>query len=105
MFHLGFLMLLLTLALGAGTPARAVSLLRDGAVDHGLAQLADPLLRDTRPGPAQVRVPVVDGARMLQAVTQQCDAPGRFADAPFKRNGPATCCRTALAHGNARRMC
>lgn len=64
MYHLRVVLLALGLALIAGSPARAVSLLRDADIEYGLAQLADPILRAAGLSPAQVRVLVVDDSSL-----------------------------------------
>ncbi len=64
MFHLRMTVLALVLALVAGTPARAISLLRDADIEYGLAQLADPILRASGLSPSQVRVLVVDDSSL-----------------------------------------
>ncbi len=51
MFQLRMMLLALALALVAGTPARAVSLLRDADIEYALAQLAAPILRACGPVP------------------------------------------------------
>ncbi len=64
MFHLRMMLLALALAVIAGTPARAVSLLRDADIEYGLAQIAAPILRASGLSPAQVRVMVVDDSSL-----------------------------------------
>ncbi|MGY9046623.1 hypothetical protein P775_08640 [Puniceibacterium antarcticum] len=60
MLQLRFLVLAFGLALIAGSPARAISLLRDADIEYGLTQIADPIIRAAGLSPAQVRVLVVD---------------------------------------------
>ncbi|WP_146589888.1 M48 family metalloprotease [Puniceibacterium confluentis] len=64
MFHLRLMAAALVLALMAGTPARAVSLLRDADIEYGLSQLAAPILRAAGLSPAQVKVLVVDDSSL-----------------------------------------